>query len=69
MTTGGPAMNDNHEVAYLLNEAQALLLCMKADTPASEEIRAEIIAVFRAAKHGQPIPPCPRWDALWREAQ
>jgi len=39
-------MNDNDEVCYELNEAQTLLLCMRADTPEAEKIRTEIIREF-----------------------
>jgi hypothetical protein len=60
-------MNDNEEVAYELNEAQTLLLCMKADTPKAAEIQAEMIAVFRAVMHGWPIPACPHWQEVARQ--
>jgi hypothetical protein len=41
---------------YLLNEAQALLICMKSETPVAADIRHEIITVFLAWRRGQPVP-------------
>lgn len=41
---------------YYLNEAQALLICMKSDAPRAEDGRAEIIAVFQAWRHGKMAP-------------
>lgn len=48
---GGPTASE-----YWLNEAQALLLCMKSDAPRAEDIREEIIAVFLAWRHGELAP-------------
>lgn len=42
--------------AHYLNEAQALLIVMKAETKNAEAARAEIIAVFKAYRHGQLVP-------------
>jgi prophage antirepressor-like protein len=42
--------------AFYLNEAQALLIVMKAETKNAEAARAEIIAVFKAYRHGQLVP-------------
>jgi hypothetical protein len=57
-------MNDNDDVAYWLNEAQTLLLCMRGDTAECAAVRAEIIAVFQAATTGGRIPPTPHWDKI-----
>jgi len=44
------------ETEYLINEAQMLLLTMKADTEAGQRARAEIIAVVKAWKRGRLLP-------------
>jgi hypothetical protein len=44
---------------YWLNEGQAILICMKSETPRAEEVRAEIIAVFQAYRHGRLVPASP----------
>ena len=55
----------NTEQGYCLNEAQALLTCMLADTPKASDIRREVIRFIIAAKRkGQPIPPTPLVDEL-----
>lgn len=41
---------------YWLTEEQALLICMRSDAPRAKEIRAEIIAVFQAWRHGHLVP-------------
>jgi hypothetical protein len=38
---------------YWLNEAQAILICMRSDAPRAAEVRAEIIAVFQAWRRGE----------------
>ena len=44
---------------YWLNEAQAILICMKSETPLAEDIRAEIVTVFQAYRHGRLVPASP----------
>lgn len=39
-------------VEYWLNEAQALLICMRSDGPVAPDIRQELITVFQAWRHG-----------------
>ena len=34
---------------YWLNEAQAILICMRSDAPRAADVRAEIIGVFNGA--------------------
>jgi hypothetical protein len=68
-------MNDNEPVFHFgdspefwQTEAQTLLVLMRDGiTPECDELRAEFIAVFRAAMHGWPIPPCPRWQEMRRQ--
>lgn len=38
---------------FYLNEAQALVVCMHAQTPQAVEVRAQIINVFLAYRHGK----------------
>lgn len=38
---------------YLLNEPQALLVCMFARTPAAAEVRRQVVAVFLAWRRGE----------------
>lgn len=48
---------------YHLNEAQALLLCMLADSKEAKQadaVRGEIIAVVKAWRRGKLLP---RWEA------
>ncbi|RWO20643.1 hypothetical protein [Mesorhizobium sp.] len=42
-------------VAYYLNEPQALLLCMFANTPAAASVRKMLIDVFMAFRHGSTV--------------
>jgi hypothetical protein len=44
------------EFGHLLNEAQALLLCMRADTAPAAEVRAEMIAILQAWRKGELLP-------------
>jgi hypothetical protein len=37
---------------FWLNEAQALLICVKSDTPVAADVREEVIRVFLAWRHG-----------------
>jgi hypothetical protein len=39
--------------AYLLNEPQALLVCMFAETPQAAEVRAQVLRVFMAWREGR----------------
>jgi hypothetical protein len=41
---------------YWLNEAQALILCMRSDAPRAADCRQEIIAVFQAWRTGKLVP-------------
>lgn len=41
---------------YWLNEAQALLIAMRSDAPRAADVRADIIAVFQAFRHGHLVP-------------
>ena len=41
---------------YWLNEAQAILICMRSDAPRAADVRAEIIDVFRRWRHGEIVP-------------
>lgn len=41
---------------YLLNEPQALLVCIKSDAPAAADVRQQLIDVFMAWRHGRPQP-------------
>jgi hypothetical protein len=43
-------------VSYKVNETQALLLAMKADTKEAQTIRAEIVAVFMEWRRGRLAP-------------
>lgn len=38
---------------YWLNEAQALLICMKSDAPRAADVRQEIITVYQAWRRGE----------------
>lgn len=42
--------------AFLLNEAQALLVCMFSRTPAAAAVRREVIQVFTAWRRGELVP-------------
>jgi hypothetical protein len=44
------------EPIHLLNEAQTLLLCMRADTAKAEKARAEIIEIIKAWRRGELLP-------------
>ena len=44
------------EVQYLINEAQMLVLAMKADAEAAQRVRGEIIEVVRAWHRGRLLP-------------
>jgi len=46
-------------VEYWLNEAQAILICMRSDAPRAADVRTEIIAVFQAWRHGKLVPGAP----------
>ena len=46
-------------VEYWLNEAQAILLCMKSDAPRAADVREDIIRVFQAWRHGRLVPGAP----------
>ncbi|MBA4792308.1 MAG: hypothetical protein H2041_01435 [Phenylobacterium sp.] len=46
---------------YLLNEAQALLVCMFARTPEAAEVRRQVIEVFMAWRRGE-LQAAPRGD-------
>lgn len=46
---------------YLLNEAQALLVCMFARTPKAAEVRRQVIEVFMAWRRGE-LQAAPRGD-------
>jgi hypothetical protein len=51
-------MNDDN-VSYLLNESQALVLCMLADGKdgvRAEDIRAEMVEIIRAWRRGHLLP-------------
>jgi hypothetical protein len=52
--------------AYRLNEAQSLLLCMKADTPVAADVRSEIIAAILALHHVRTVPPMPTTATILR---
>lgn len=43
-------------VTYMLTEPQALLVCMKANTPKAADGRREIIRVFMAYRRGELLP-------------
>jgi len=43
--------------AYYLNEEQALLLCIKADTNNAMLVREQVIRTFMAVRRGQPPAP------------
>jgi hypothetical protein len=49
---------------YWLNEAQAILICMRSDAPRAAEVRAEIIAVFQAWRHGLLVPSVPSLNEI-----
>lgn len=52
---------------YYLNEAQALLICMFSRAKRAPDVRAQIIAVYMAYRHGHLIPvhdADPRWTAM-----
>jgi hypothetical protein len=53
---------------YYLNEAQALLICMRSDAPRAADVRAELIAVFQAWRHGRLIPAAPITAAVIERA-
>src|SRR4051812_24704912 len=38
---------------YWLNEAQALLVCMKSDAPRAADVRHEVITVYQAWRRGE----------------
>lgn len=44
---------------FWLNEAQAVLICMRSDAPRAAEVRAEIITVFQAYRRGALVPAGP----------
>lgn len=48
-------------IEYHLNEAQALLICMFARTANAAKVRAQVIAVYMAWRHGraEPVAPAP----------
>jgi hypothetical protein len=58
------------EREYLINEAQMLLLAMKAETNAGERVRAEMIAIIKAWKRGRLLPAteAPMLEILYGEA-
>jgi hypothetical protein len=49
-------MNDDN-TEYLLNESQAILLGMRADTEKAKEMRSEIIEIVRAWHRGKLLSP------------
>lgn len=49
---------------FFANEAQALLLCMKAQTPRAADARQEVITVFLAYRHGTLVPATAATDQL-----
>lgn len=44
---------------YFLNEPQALLICMRSETPRAADVREELIRVFVAYRHGYLVPKSP----------
>lgn len=63
---GLPCHTANHGVQggrpgreYWLNEAQALLICIKSEAPRAADVREEIIKVFLAWRHGHLVPASP----------
>jgi len=51
----GPGARSVEE--YWLNEAQALIICMKSDAPRAADVREEIIYVFKMWRHGTGVAP------------
>jgi hypothetical protein len=51
---------------YWLNEAQALLVCTRAETPAAQGVRRQLITIFIAWRHGKltPSPPMSQADLV-----
>jgi hypothetical protein len=62
------ASNDNPEMEYKLHEAQALLICMRAETEKVAAIQQDMIRILLAVRHGRPIPPTPALNALYARA-
>jgi hypothetical protein len=56
-TNTGERGRPAHE--FWLNEAQAILICMKSETTLAADVRAEIIAVFQAYRRGHLVPSSP----------
>lgn len=60
---------------YYLNEAQALVVCMHAQTPQAVEVRSQIINVFLAYRHGKltatmpAASPSPERAEPWRKME
>ncbi len=59
---GGPIATE-----HWLNEPQAVLICIKADTLRSEDVRQEVITVFIACRHGQIAPASPNIELILAE--
>jgi hypothetical protein len=49
---------------YWLTEAQAILICMRSDAPRAADVRAEIIRVFQAWRHGSLVPVVPSLNEI-----
>jgi hypothetical protein len=44
------------DIEYLINEAQTLFLCMKADTNVAKDIQAEMVEIVKAWQRGKLLP-------------
>lgn len=55
------------QVHYLLNEPQAILVCMFARTPAAAAVRRQIVEVFLAWRRGQQPPAAPAGPVRTRD--
>lgn len=44
---------------YWLNEAQLLVVCMRSDALRAQDVRGDVIAVFKAWRHGKLVPNIP----------
>lgn len=53
----GKASGGRPSLTFLLNEAQATLICMFSRTDRAAEARRLIIEVFTRWRHGEPLPP------------
>lgn len=51
-----PQGGGRHAVEYWLTEDQALLICMRSNTSRAADVRAELIAIFRAWRRGELAP-------------